>query len=143
MNWTSWFSQNDPEHGMNKCYTITHKLWGGVLRHKTPPDDNLLRYSGQTPARKMDHSVKAGMAETGAANINTCSGPKHKRCRGHIRSHLEQGAARPLPLSSATGREASLQRSWLQLRAVQVIVAPKLNKAVGGACPVRQVQAPS
>ena len=48
------------------------------------------RYSGQTPAGGMDRSVKAGMAETGAANINTRSGPKHKRCRGHIHSHLEQ-----------------------------------------------------
>ena len=73
----------------------------------------------------MDRSVKAGMAETGAANINTRSGPKHKRCRGHIHSHLEQGAARPLPLSSAAGRKASLQRSWLQLYVIQVIVAPK------------------
>ena len=42
MNWTSWFSQNDPEHVMNKCCSITHKLWGGGLRHKIPPDDNLL-----------------------------------------------------------------------------------------------------
>ena len=83
------------------------------------------RYSGQTPARGMDRSVKAGMAETGAASINTRSGPKHKRCRGPNHSHLEQGAARPLLLSSATGCEASLQRSWLQLSAVQVIVAPK------------------
>ena len=31
------------------------------------------RYSGHTPARGMDRSVKAGMAETGAANINTRS----------------------------------------------------------------------
>ena len=86
-----------------------------------------IKYPGQTPAGGMDHSVKACMAETGAANINTRSGPKHKRCRGHIHSHLEQWAARPLPLLSATGREASLQRSWLQLHAVQVIVAPKLG----------------
>ena len=83
------------------------------------------RYSGQPPARGMGRSVKAGMAETGAANINTRSGPKHKRCRGHIHSHLEQGTARSLPLSSAAGREASLQRSWLQQRVVQVFVAPK------------------
>ena len=83
------------------------------------------RCSGQTPDRGMDRSVKAGMAETGAAGMNTRSGPKHKRCRGHIHSHLEQWAARPLPLSSAAGREASLQRPWLQQRAVQVIVAPK------------------
>ena len=73
----------------------------------------------------MDRTVKAGMAETGAANINTRSGPKHKRCRGHIHSHPEQVTARSLPLSSAAGREASLQRSWLQQRVVQVIVAPK------------------
>ena len=73
----------------------------------------------------MARSAKAGMAETGAANINTRSGPKHKRCRGHIYSHLEQGAARPLLLSSATGRRASLRWSWLQLHAAQVIVAPK------------------
>ena len=85
------------------------------------------RHSGQTLARGMVHLVKAGMAETGAANINTRSGPKHKRCRGHIHSHLEQVTARyrSLPLSSAAGREASLQRSWLQQRVVQVIVAPK------------------
>ena len=31
--------------------------------------------SGPTPAGGMDRSVKAGMAETGAANINTRSGP--------------------------------------------------------------------
>ena len=67
------------------------------------------------------------MAETGAANINTRSGPKHKRCRGHIHSHPEQVTARSLPLPSAAGREASLQRSWLQQRVVQVIVAPKLG----------------
>ena len=42
-------------------------------------------------------------------------------------SHLEQGAARPLPLSSAACREASLRRSWPQQRVVQVIVAPKLG----------------
>ena len=48
------------------------------------------RHSGQTPAMGMDRSVKAGMAETGAANINTRSGPKHKRCRGPNHSHLEQ-----------------------------------------------------
>ena len=83
------------------------------------------RYSGQTPARGMDHLAKAGIAETGAANENTRSGPKHERCRAHIHSHLEQGASRPLPLSSATGRGASLQRPWLQLRAVRVIAALK------------------
>ena len=75
----------------------------------------------------MDHSAKAGMAETGAANINTHSVPQHKRFRGHIYSHLaiEQRAARPLPLFSVTGREASLRQSWLQQRAILVAVAPK------------------
>ena len=69
----------------------------------------------------MNRSVKAGMAETGAADINTRAvltsghGPKHKRFRGHIHSNLKKGAARPLPLPSA-----SFQRSWLQLRAVDV-----------------------
>ena len=48
------------------------------------------RLNGQTPAGGMDRSVKAGMPETGAANVNTRSGPAHKRCRGHIHSHLEQ-----------------------------------------------------
>ena len=77
----------------------------------------------------MGRPAKAGMAETGAANIDTRSGPQHRRCRGHIHSHLEQGAARPLPLSPAAGRKASLPRSWLQLmlqlHVVQVIAAPK------------------
>ena len=86
----------------------------------------------------MGHSVKAGMAETSAANINTRSGPKHKTCRHSI--HLEQWTARPLPLLSATGREASLQHPWLQLHVVQVTVAPisgsgriMLGKAGAGA----------
>ena len=35
-------------------------------------------HSGQTSAEGMGHSVKAGMAEIGAANTNTRSGPKHK-----------------------------------------------------------------
>ena len=65
------------------------------------------------------------MAETGAANMNTRSGPKHKRRRGHIHSHPDQRAARPLPLLFATSHEASLQRSWLRQRIVQVIVAPE------------------
>ena len=47
--------------------------------------------------------------------------------QGPNHSHLEQGAARPLPLSSAACREASLRRSWPQQRVVQVIVAPKLG----------------
>ena len=68
----------------------------------------------------MDHSVKAGMAETGAANMNTRSEPTHKRCRGHIHGHLKQWIVSPLLLLCATGREASLQRSWLQLNVVQV-----------------------
>ena len=82
----------------------------------------------------MDHSVKdgmaeTGMAETGTANTNTHSGPKHKRCMGHIHSHLEQRAAWTVPIFSATGREVSVQRYWLQLHAVHdiVIVAPKLG----------------
>ena len=75
----------------------------------------------------MDHSAKAGMAGTGAVSTNTRSGPKHEGYRGPIHSHLEQWAARPLPLLSATGREASLQRSWLQLYAAQLVVAPKLG----------------
>ena len=38
MNWTSWFSQNDPKHVMNKCCSITHKLfWGGGYVIRTPP----------------------------------------------------------------------------------------------------------
>jgi hypothetical protein len=32
------------------------------------------RLNGQTPAGGMDRTAKAGMAETGAANINTRSG---------------------------------------------------------------------
>ena len=91
------------------------------------------KYSGQTPARGMDHSVKAGMAETGAANINTRSGPKHKSCRSPNHSHLEQRAAMPLLLLSATGREASLQHPWLQLHVVQVIVAHIVGS--GGSMP--------
>ena len=48
--------------------------------------------------------------------------------QGPNHSHLEQGAARPLPLSSAAAcRKASLRRSWPQQRVVQVIVAPKLG----------------
>ena len=47
--------------------------------------------------------------------------------QGPNHSHLERGAARPLPLSSAACREASLRRSWPQQRVVQVIVAPKLG----------------
>ena len=83
--------------------------------------------SGQPPAGGIRRPVKAGMAETGAANINTRSGPQHKGCRGHnaIHSHLEQGAARPLPLLSATDRGASLQRPLLPQRGVQVLAAPK------------------
>ena len=66
------------------------------------------------------------MAEASAANINTRSGPNHGP-HPQPSGAGGTGAARPLPLSSATGREASLQRSWLQLqrRAVQVIFAPK------------------
>ena len=47
--------------------------------------------------------------------------------QGPNHSHLERGAARPLPLSSTACREASLRRSWPQQRVVQVIVAPKLG----------------
>ena len=55
------------------------------------------------PGWGVDRSAKDSMAETGAANINSRSGPMHKRYRGHIHSHLEQlqgaAAARPLSLS--------------------------------------------
>ena len=97
--------------------------------------------AGQTPGEGMDHSAKAGMAETGAANINTRSarGPKHERCRCHIHSHIEQRAARPLPLFSATGREASLQRPWLQQRAVLVIAAPTYGSVRSMPGNIRQV----
>ena len=67
------------------------------------------------------------MAETGAADVNTRSGPKQKIYRGHTHRHLEQEAARPLAPSSATGRGASLRRAWLYQRAVQVIAAPECS----------------
>ena len=38
-----------------------------------------VNHPGQTPAGGMGHSAKASMAETGAANINTCSGPNQAR----------------------------------------------------------------
>ena len=99
-------------------------------------------FPGKTLAGGMGNSAKAGMAETStsAANINTRSGPKHKRCRGHAHSHLAQGPARTLPAPAATGREASLRWSWLQLRVIQVImimiVAPKFEL---GSCSWRDI----
>ena len=43
-------------------------------RVRMPPTEGG-RLNGQTPAGGMDRSVKAGMAETGAANTNMRSGP--------------------------------------------------------------------
>ena len=45
MNWTSCFSQNDPEHVANKLYTITQKPWGGGPRHSSTLHDNLFGVS--------------------------------------------------------------------------------------------------
>ena len=88
--------------------------------------------TGQTPAGGMGRIQSRPpwprLAPRIDINANTRSGPNQKRCRGHIHSHLEQGTARPLPIFSTTGREASLQRSWLRQHVVhgQVIVAHKL-----------------
>ena len=84
------------------------------------------RYFGQTPTRGMDRtgSRPAAWPRPRRRDINTRSGPKHRRRRGHTHSYPDQVTARSLTISSAAGREASLQRSWLRKR-VQVIVAPK------------------
>ena len=93
-----------------------------------------VNHPGQTPAGGMGHSAKASMAETGAANINTCSGPNQARYirdagatstaiwsrepRGYFRSSPPQATIRPRGLISAAvaaaARRPGDRRTWIR-----------------------------
>ena len=65
MNWTSWFSQNYPEHVMNKCRSITHKLWGGVYVIRPPRTTTCYDDMTRAPS-DLDRVITLGLGDSGA-----------------------------------------------------------------------------